>query len=386
MQIAVPQELSTGVLRGTGGRPRFVIHPEQVPRISDAAEAARIARQNCVLAAEGNDVWPRFDSFPDEAQHSRVAEVESRTARDGFWIDKRQAYCRLCDEPVGNLTTHSGYWDHCNLLLFLRVVATYRRTWSYADVVSAQPWALAVARARDSVDGARATIDHDSAARRARIGAMLVELSRPPVANPQAHGSATLAGTLRRALQGEWGWAMGGMGERQFRSAIGRVIVPLLPPMSAQLQTRFQQKCWGRKNLEMLYDVVDVGAIEESYGNPRREEKNDKASLMRQLLSELLFIDATGCVDGDLRCAELDLVERADAPATGAADVVEGLRDTGVCDVSRDVRAAAVEWLVAQLAFELVHLVTAHYVGRAMTLWLRHGCPSPEQLSAMDVP
>ena len=349
VHVVAPAGLGTTEARGVGladdparrGVPTDLL--DHLAQNDAYADYVRLGEQQNLLAAwEGTPLWPRRQLFGHSVHVSAFRQTGAAHTR---WLDKVKAHCDLCDEPVALLGTHTGYWDHCNMFLHLRTVAVYRRTWTAPRVTQS---ALGRAAEKHWQAAGSKTVD----ARRAQLRSLLVELSLPP------HAGAPLRGTLTKALQGGWDWSMGGMGERQFREAVGRVMVPLLPPMSAQLQTRFQQKCWGRKNLEALYDSMDLGALEIDFGAAgRRTEKNDKGSFMRQVLSELLLIT-------EMR---------------GAADVVAEQRLS-------EVQLVAAEQALQGLTFELVAMTSQHYTERAEIVWKRNGQPTdPKALEALGI-
>ena len=65
---------------------------------------------------EGSTMWPRYSLWSQvDCEHI----FDSRTKAN--WIDKKAAFCVLCQEPVRNLMTHTGYWDHVCLHLFFKL-------------------------------------------------------------------------------------------------------------------------------------------------------------------------------------------------------------------------------------------------------------------------
>lgn len=295
-----------------------------------------LERQQGLPAWEGRPPagWPRFDSFDDPRFHFAV--MRQTAAATERWLDRGRAFCHLCDEPVATMATHTGYWDHCNMLLFTRLCARYSRAWPSAESVLASKYGRACARQ------AALRRDESSVFRRDAIKSLVDEMALPASSST----GAPLRGTLTRALHGHWDWAMGGLGERQYREALGRVMVRCLPPLSAQLQTRFQQKCWGRKNLEQLYDAMDIGGLEVRAGAAaRREEKNDKGSFMRQLFSEMMLLSYSGLVAAEVSAAR--------KPVT-------------------DVQVAALTWVLEAIAVELAFMTSQHYMERAEVVLRRN--------------
>eukprot|EP00331_Platyophrya_macrostoma_P034861 CAMPEP_0176442890 /NCGR_PEP_ID=MMETSP0127-20121128/22086_1 /TAXON_ID=938130 /ORGANISM="Platyophrya macrostoma, Strain WH" /LENGTH=468 /DNA_ID=CAMNT_0017827993 /DNA_START=160 /DNA_END=1562 /DNA_ORIENTATION=+ len=141
----------------------------------------------------------------------------------------------------------------------------------------------------------------------------------------------------------------GGNGERMFRETVSCLSNQMVPPISAQAMTRWQQKAWGRQNLEVMFDLLNVGSVFQKGVFGGRvlpcvaETKDQKGAVMRQLVFELHC--ATDMHDAARRQAREE--DRLD-PVGGVADLLH------VPPAS--VVGVLAEHTLQRLGFELLYL------------------------------
>jgi hypothetical protein len=92
---------------------------------------------------------------------------------------------------------------------------------------------------------------------------------------------------LTHALQGRAPLPLWVAGERIFKVNIGRLAATMLPPMAPGTQSTFTQKCWGRSNLERMYDALNIARIHKSFGVEPKTTRDSRAFFMRTLFWEL---------------------------------------------------------------------------------------------------
>jgi hypothetical protein len=249
------------------------------------------------------------------------------------WVDMQRGWCHLCQEPVGtNLGVHLSERDHVCLGVFMFMIAHYPRTWGTAQVVRdglrrfpgvsgnavAAPWCQ---------DHLHTSSDE---VRRAELHAILVELTGPPHC------------ALQHALQSRAPMNLWVSGERMYKIVLSRLVTVMLPPMAPGVHSQFTHKCWGRSNLERMYEGLRIADIKRGFGVEPKTNKDGRAYWMRLLFWELM--------------TALDNRPRGDATAV------------------------LLEEALRRLAFELTHHMSMYYMNRAYDVWVKAGRPSPQRL------
>lgn len=290
-------------------------------------------------------------------------------------MDRMLGYCYLCNEPVQNFNSHSGYWEHVTSVCALYFAIAYRRQWR-PDAVLMEAIEMRRIRAIDAVRlipsfchsditqrwlrnsstscaqrelaAACATVQHSvvvaaALPRRPTSHATRYESKRSAPLAAAAGGSLQrFDGDAARALEEatlcfpnaaerlkqrlcpavvepaamqrrrellatlwkltEWGVltfafseirdGSGGNGERMLRETVSRLSNQMVPPISAQAMTRWQQKAWGRQNLEVMFDLLHLGDVFQMGVYQGRvscvaTSKDQKGAVMRQLAFEL---------------------------------------------------------------------------------------------------
>lgn len=304
--------------------------PPVTPRdlcVAPSTNAARTWHSLPHRRPEGSPLWPRT-RYPSRVT-AQIYDPALKTKK--VWIDRGMAYCHLCREPVSNMQSHSGWWDHVNLHLYFRLWCAQPRRWAAKDVLwrakarfphlfhvcapptqvtcssssgSDGPSSSRYVSASDFLDvlynGSSSTalssrsllavapFERDDVLRRAELTALLRAQCVAPISS------------LRMAFSGAYDAGAAGQGEKMFRGTLSRVATILLPPMSPETHTRMQQKCWGRQTLEMAYTFLGIGKIQlELFSVPPKVDKNARGLVMRQLFFELHLLQT------DARATEL---------------------------------------------------------------------------------
>lgn len=253
-----------------------------------------------------------------------------------MWMDLKSGWCHLCQEPIGSsMGIHIGDRDHICLAFFVHLHTNFPRRWNNESVVrSAEtcfPSVFQRATTHTSIDQLHTISD---AQRRADLEAILVHLAHQP------HFALT------HVLQGKSPPAFWYSGERMFKVNLTRLASVMLPPMNAGVLTTFTHKCWGRSNLERMYDALNISRINQLFGIEGKTTRDAKAYYMRSIFYEL-----------------------QSAP----------LRDD-IDEVTQLLVASAKR----RLSFECIFLQSMHYMNRIQEIIAQLEYPSPELLQQMN--
>nr|CCC92749.1 unnamed protein product [Trypanosoma congolense IL3000] len=321
---------------------------------------------------EGDPSWPRYHFSTQTCSYIYDPPNESKLA---FLTEN---YCRLCHEPVEAPTSHCAWWDHVTQMAALRLTATYSRRWDVValmrEVQQTERMArfILVERPHPFYDLSTETdplsmdlrscyvFEKDAVARRSELRALLRLLCTTATHNGQM--------VLRKSsFVSPNGSPSADIGERTFRAFISELITPLLPPMGPEPTTRLQQRCWGRKNLEIMFDLLGLEALRRLSGVSTAElAKAEKAIIMRQIFYEL----ATVLAECDAR--ELSAVDRKSGEISDDSKHVK-------CETQEHVRLL-VELALRRLSFELVYCHTMVLMERVWRLYEDMGYPSGKTL------
>jgi hypothetical protein len=329
---------------------------------------ARAASSLLWKMPEGSVSWSRSAYYFTSALDA-LFEGLPRSKR--VWIDSVKCFCHLCREPVSNMLTHACWWDHVTLHWAMRHMSTVRRHWSCRRVLydHKQPL-LGVARPAGGLPRALSVskmltaprfnphprspfetvlqVEKADEMRRMELASLIRVLNRPPF--------SCISFSFRDYRSGAVG-----QGERMFRAEVSRLCQTMIPPCSAETMTRLQQKCWGRKNLEILFDRLRLGEVMEECGVTAATEKDAKGAIMRQMFFELLMAG----MDSDVRQAAAG--EHPDEGRHGSHTVFD------------EVRELLVEQALHRMAFELIYLRTMVLLETAAPTWMGLGPPTNEQ-------
>ncbi|KAG8346414.1 hypothetical protein ERJ75_000258600 [Trypanosoma vivax] len=322
---------------------------------------------------EGNVQWPRFIFSTRSCSYIYDPPNESKLA-----LITEEKYCRLCREPVEVPIRHCAWWDHVTRMAAIRLTAIYPRRWEPAvlerdaqavlpaTVMTAQrPHPFCECSAGGSVPRDLCScfvFEKEAIVRRAELRALLRFLCAETECGAESYAPA-----LRESLLLNSHSSSGAsVGERTFREFISRQITILLPPMAPEPTTRLQQRCWGRKNLEIMFDLLEVGNLQQLVGAPvKAVTKTEKATVMRQIVYELASVlaecdTAEVMMAGGVRCSK-DTSSRAKNEATILTRLV-------------------VEMTLQRLSHELIHLHMMILMDQVWDIYAGLGYPSEEAL------
>ena len=294
------------------------------------------------------------------------------------------------------------------MVLFFKLYAQYGRSWVSRDVLAGAYRLMPTQYGRLLLSGDELYSDERDDLRRAELASLIRFLTRPP------------NNALRVSLHGRKGSeGLAYQGERTFRVDVARLCTMLLPPMSAEYVSMFQQKCWGRKNLELLYDSLGFAELQESLGAQAMVEKNDKGDVVRQVIAEL-HLAAHGSLAvsveslAEARKHGMPLICMASSvPISGeGVQLLPGGRVQyeveSKHEAARSLKAGSVDSLLRKvtdlappppanrvlqpfamelsrialrrIAFELVYLRSSFYMGKVRRVASQYGFPTLEQL------
>ncbi|ORC91187.1 uncharacterized protein TM35_000061920 [Trypanosoma theileri] len=348
---------------------------------------------------EGSPQWPRYTLFPHNCGFIYDPPNESKLA-----FVTPDNYCHLCREPVEVAIRHCAWWDHVTRQAAVRLIAIHPRRWDPAAVVkeaesfmpasvmtSPKPHPfLKISKSSTFTDPFMIDMsscygfEREAVVRRTELAALLrllctMNIKSSTSSNSSSnnidrdnHNSTDDSGEcssfndpiLRESLfLSSAGNPAANIGERTFRAYISQLITVLLPPMAPEPTTRIQQRCWGRKNLEIMFDFLGIASLQKLVGAPTvAVTKNEKGIIMRQIVYEL----ATVISQCDAMEAEIFSAEKYNR---NALDTVVQTR-------------LLVELTLQRLAYELIYLQTTVLMEQAWEVYVKLGLPSEAMVEA----
>ncbi|KAH9577725.1 hypothetical protein LSM04_001232 [Trypanosoma melophagium] len=339
---------------------------------------------------EGSPQWPRYTLFPHNCGYIYDPPNESKLA-----FVTPDNYCHLCREPVEVAIRHCAWWDHVTRQAAVRLIAIHPRRWDPAAVLNEaesfmpasvmnterpHPF-LEFSSSSTSTDpflidmSSCYGFDREAVVRRAELAALLRLLC---TTNDKASSSIDTNDSnntddsnkcssfnnpvLRESLfLSPAGNPAANLGERTFRAYISQLITVLLPPMAPEPTTRIQQRCWGRKNLEIMFDLLGVASLQKIAGAPTvAVTKNEKGVIIRQIVYELAtVISQCDVMEADIACAEQN-------SKTSLDSVIQ-------------TRLLA-DLALQRLAYELIYLHTTVLMEQNWEVYVKLGFPSEEMV------
>lgn len=282
-----------------------------------------------------NCLYPGFTADSRSSFH-RLCDIFEGNNKH-LWLDLKAGWCHLCQEPIGGtMGIHLSDRDHICLSYFLHLFASYPRRWEARKVLlDAKQFQSGLHRACTT----HTTADHlhskEDAIRRAELQSLFTHLSEPPHC------------ALPHSLHGRTPMAYWVSGERTFKVNVTKLLCSSLPPMSAGMLSYVAQKCWGRSNLERLYDALNFETVLKGYKAALVSGREKKAFFVRSVLWELI-------------CSEV----REDTSPVTHALIHETLK---------------------RVSMELVYLQTMQYMNRIQDLVEKMGYPQPKELFDMGL-
>ncbi|AAZ13334.1 hypothetical protein, conserved [Trypanosoma brucei brucei TREU927] len=284
---------------------------------------------NLRLGLRGSSTMCR-SAFSLHSNQSLVGNRIFECPNKHIFLDTNASYCHLCREPLGvSSFTHLSDREHHNVQLFLFLSAAFPRgtlrdatdlsttfaktTWraigrgdnTAGESILYHPDEVMDDAARfcprllAAVKGGYAHTEQE-ALRRASLQSMLILLSS---------GSITSDGATRRepavlgVFHGDVLPELAHSGERLFKGEVSRLIVEWFPALSAGVGTQIAHKCWGRSNLESVFDALQLQTLINQRCNRAAVRgsgsgwkstlmkglttKTEKATFMRLLMWEL---------------------------------------------------------------------------------------------------
>ena len=252
-------------------------------------------------------------------------------------MDIKTGWCHLCQEPIGSsVGIHIGDRDHMCLALFLHLYVNYPRHWATQSILDSAerkfPGIHEHATTHLSMDHLHTVED---ARRRADLEAILFHLT------DDRHKA------LSHVLQGKSPGSFWYSGERMFKINMTRLATVMFPPMNNGMLTTFTHKCWGRSNLERMYDALNIATIQKHFGSDPKTAKEAKAFYMR-------------CIFWELQSASLR---------------------TDIDEVTHLLIASAKR----RLSFECIFLQSMQYMNRVHDTVKQLDYPTPDDLCAMNL-
>ncbi|RNE99634.1 uncharacterized protein Tco025E_08966 [Trypanosoma conorhini] len=287
-----------------------------------------------------------------------------------LFLDPGGSWCHLCREPLGvSAAGHLSDREHHNHQLFLFLAAAFPRG-EYGEHFrpSFSPHAVFTGAARSfprlvqTVVGGHVHTEQD-ALRRASLESMLIDLS-----DGESRGGRPILTAFHGAVAPE----LAHSGERLFKGAVSRLIVEWFPALGPGAITQIAHKCWGRSNLESVFDALRMQSLVnwrcsdaaweaspaarniawKSVLRRTLSTKTEKATFVRSLLWELTT-----------RCEEAAGCDKA-LPYT-------------------ETEKLMLELTRRQLAFEMVFLQSMKYMQHADQLLREMSFPSVDTLMSM---
>ncbi|KEG10089.1 hypothetical protein DQ04_04191000 [Trypanosoma grayi] len=337
---------------------------------------------------EGSPQWPRYVFSARSCGYMYDPPNDSKLA-----FVTPDNYCHLCHEPVEVAIRHCAWWDHVTRQAAVRLIAIQPRRWDATAVLQQAQNDLPasvmetprphpfLAHSPISVDADDPALvdmstcyvfEREAVVRRAELAAILRVLCTTQTATIESCNSASDKGSdgvssrpllFHSLFPSPGGSPAANVGERTFRAYISRQISVLLPPMAPEPTTRIQQRCWGRKNLEMMFDLLGVASLQKLVGVPTvAATKNEKATVIRQVVYELATV-----------LSEKHVVASSNASCTGS--------DLDAVDTAEQTRLL-VELALQRLAHELIHLHTMLLMEQAWGTYAALGFPTESVVEA----
>jgi len=273
------------------------------------------------------------------SDHSLQSDLFEGYNKHG-WMDARRAWCHLCNEPIGTaLSIHVGDRDHMNMTLMLFVAATYpRQNNPRATVTDARLYLrrLGVVPFEGGKIGTEKFHATADLRRRQELRALLSHVMRDGLVGDSLRGNAQPAHAAS--------------GEKMMKDEMTRHVVRAFPPMSAGQMTQLTHKCWGRTNLERLYDALHLDAL-RSPEKPVLTTKDAKGSVMRQLFFELF-------------------------------SALARVHEVGI---ECQLRSLILDEVVRRLCFELVFLQSMAYMAAVNNVWEQLEYPQQQGVELMGL-
>lgn len=283
----------------------------------------------------------------------------------GVWLDDDTNYCSLCREPAQSRSSHIGFErdHHAINFMFYFSVHFPIRMWSAArlhhDAKIRFPKLYRHVTSHEFQT-------KDDVSRRAQLRAIIETLAKPPYR------------AVWRALSDALPPGLTGQGEKMLRESFARVTWPGAPHAGPNVMAAFSQKAWGRSNCELLYDLLNLGSMQESlFQTKAKTNKSDKSAVIRQLAVELHLLSTRQEV-GQWSVESSNGDGESQQPVTTTSDS-NSRPSVGVLS---EVCLHLADLALHRLCAEMVYLKSADYNVRAQRVIESLAYPTPAELNA----
>ncbi|KAH9584270.1 hypothetical protein LSM04_006368 [Trypanosoma melophagium] len=339
-----------------------------------------------------------FASYGDDAFiGNRIFESPNKHV----FADSTGSWCHLCREPLGlSLITHLSDREHHNHQLFLFLYAAFPRgvgkltNKSYHPSAVLKEAALLFPKLSKAVSAGYTHTEQD-ALRRASLQSMLIQLSSSSSSsssssnnnnnnnnNSSSKFSSCTSVRVKPILAVFYGDVIPELahsGERLFKSEVSRLIVEWFPAMGPGVITQIAHKCWGRSNLESIFDALHIQEIVDTRLHEARvsaarataQSKGGSSSLTRnkawkELLRRKLSTKSEKALF--MRTLFWELTTRCEETSSFT-----------------EVECLLLQLVRRQLAFEMVYLQSMKYMQHADVTMREISFPSLDKLISLGI-
>ncbi|EKF98713.1 hypothetical protein TCSYLVIO_010384 [Trypanosoma cruzi] len=308
------------------------------------------------FAQEGHPCWLQNRIFDAPNKH--------------LFLDPGGTWCHLCREPLGTSAAgHLSDREHHNHQLFLFLAAAFPRgvhgehqRFLYSPNAVLDDATVLFPKLMQAVGEGNMHTEQD-ALRRASLESMLIYLS---------DGGLCGGKPVLTVFHGSVPPELAHSGERLFKSDVSRLIVEWFPALGPGAITQIAHKCWGRSNLESIFDALRMQSLVDRRGrevagvlSPLARNRAWRTTLQRQLSTK---------------------TEKATFVRLLMWELTTRCEEAAGCDAAlplTETEQLMLELTRRRLAFEMVYLQSMKYMQHADQLLREMLFPSLETLISM---